>query len=97
MIVIWSQPARDSFYSHIEYLLERSPDGARHVASAVLEAICLLEDNPFLGRQGRWENTRELVVEKYPYIVAYRINADLVEILYIHHTRQAWPADGRPG
>jgi len=91
MTIVWSRPAKESFVHHIEYLLARTPSGARNVKSAVLEAVQDLEDAPFLGRPGRWENTRELVVGKYPYIVAYRINVDMVEILYIHHTRQDWP------
>jgi plasmid stabilization system protein ParE len=96
MTIIWSQPASDSFYSHIEYLLARTPSGARNVKSAVMDAIGLLEHTPFMGRPGRWENTRELVIEKHPYIVAYRLNVDIVEILYIHHTRQDWPTGSEP-
>ena len=93
MTIIWAHPAKASFISHIEYLLARTPSGAESVKTAVLEAIRLLEHSPFMGRPGRWENTRELVIDKFPYIVAYRINVDIVEILYIHHTRQTWPED----
>jgi len=94
MIVVWSRPARDSFYSHIEYLLTLSPVGARNVNTAVIEAIGKLEHSPFVGRPGRWENTRELIISKYPYIVTYRLKVDVIEILYIHHTRQEWPEAG---
>ncbi len=93
MTILWTQPARDSFCQHIEYLLKRSPAGARKVKTVVLEAIAHLEQTPFMGRPGRWQNTRELVIDKHPYIVAYRIRVEIIEILYIHHTRQDWPVN----
>lgn len=93
MKIIWARPAKNSFVNHIEYLLARTPSGALNVKLAVLDAIKLLEDTPFRGRLGRWADTRELIVEKYPYIVAYGLKVDIIEILYIHHTRQDWPAE----
>jgi toxin ParE1/3/4 len=96
MTIVWARPASDSFINHIEYLLRRTPVGAQNVMSAVLGAIGLLEGSPFMGRPGRWEGTRELVIDNYPYIVAYRVNVDIIEILYIHHTRQAWPGGKAP-
>ena len=93
MTIIWAHPARDSFVHHIEYLLARSSLGALQVKTAVMKAINLLEDTPFMGRQGRWKNTRELVIDKGPYIVAYRLKVNIIEILYIHHTRQNWPKE----
>ena len=68
--------------------------GARKIVEAIMEAVDSLEETPFIGRPGRWVDTRELVVAKYPYIVAYRIAKTVVEILYIHHTRQQWPDAG---
>jgi len=96
MTIIWAQPAKNAFVHHIEDLLVRTPSGAARVKMAVLDAIRLLEDTPFLGRPGRWENTRERVVDKYPYMIAYHLNVDIIEILYIHHTRQNWPEEGGP-
>lgn len=91
MTILWSNPAKDSFHQHIEYLLVRTPQGARAVNTAVIAAIEQLERSPYMGRPGRWENTRELIIQKYPYLVVYRVKNSLVEILYIHHTRQFWP------
>ena len=34
--------------------------------------------------------TRPVRVAKTPYVLAYRINDDLIEILRIHHDRQNW-------
>ncbi len=90
-MIAWSGTARDSFNGHIEYIAPRSPTGARKIVEAINAAVDSLEETPFIGRPGRWNDTRELVVPKYPYIVAYRIKKNVVEILYVHHTRQQWP------
>ena len=90
-MIVWSETARDSFNEHIDDIAPRSPTGARKIVEAINEAVDSLEETPFIGRPGRWDDTRELVVPKYPYIVAYRIVKNVVEILYVHHTRQQWP------
>jgi addiction module RelE/StbE family toxin len=90
-MIVWSKPAEVSFLEHIEYLLARSPSGAANVVAAVIEGVEGIEEYPFKGRQGRWRGTRELVIARYPYIVAYRVRVDVIEILYVHHTRQQWP------
>jgi plasmid stabilization system protein ParE len=41
------------------------------------------------GRTGRIRGTRELVLA--PYIIAYRIEMDAVDILHIYHGAQDWP------
>ena len=45
------------------------------------------------GRPGRVEGTRELVVRRTPYIVAYRVEKDCVRILRILHSAQLWPGE----
>ena len=54
------------------------------------KAVTTLEDHPFLGRPGRIDGTRELVIGRYPYIVAYRQTA-AIEILAVVHTSRRWP------
>ena len=44
---------------------------------------------PHSGRPGRASGTRELVIA--PYIVAYRVEEDSLQILRILHGRQRWP------
>jgi toxin ParE1/3/4 len=46
---------------------------------------------PESGRPGRLPGTRELIVGRTPYLVAYRIEGDTVEILRVIHSRQRWP------
>jgi len=46
---------------------------------------------PGLGRPGRVEGTRELVVPRTPYIVAYTVIDDQVMILSVIHSSRRWP------
>ena len=42
-------------------------------------------------RRGRIVGTRELVFPGLPYIVAYRIKDQIVDIVRIYHGAQDWP------
>jgi len=46
---------------------------------------------PMLGRAGRVEGTRELVVLRTPYVIAYRFLADEVTLLHVFHGARLWP------
>ena len=47
---------------------------------------------PELGRPGRRVGTRELLIGRTPYIVAYRLSGGTIEILRLLHERQQWTA-----
>ena len=51
----------------------------------------LLAQHPALGRPGRVEGTRELVVPDTPYLVPYRVRGHAVEILRVFHGARKWP------
>lgn len=46
---------------------------------------------PNSGRVGRVEGTRELVINRTPFIVGYRVTADSVLILRVLHGAKQWP------
>ena len=48
---------------------------------------------PEIGRPGRIEGTREMVIHRTPYIAAYRIADDTVRILRVLHGAQRWPEE----
>jgi toxin ParE1/3/4 len=58
------------------------------VAQEVIDRIELLATFPALGRSGEVRGTRELVSP--PYVVVYRVRAEVVEILNIWHGAQDW-------
>ena len=75
----------------LEYLKERSPNGARNVAASILEAVAQLCDQPHGGYRTDNPEVRVMFVVRYPYKIFYRVRDDIVEILHIRHTsRRAW-------
>lgn len=46
---------------------------------------------PEMGRPGRIEGTRELVISGTPCIAAYRIHGDAIRILRVLHGVRKWP------
>ena len=68
-------------------LARDSPLAADRVKDRIFAATDRLADHPGMGRPGRVGRTRELVVR--PYIVAYHVRGQTVEILAV--------IDGRRG
>ncbi len=71
-----------------DYLVQRSPQGARNVKAAIERTIDQLKHFPALGTRQTTEGVRKLVVSNYPYLVFYvaDISADEVRILTVQHT-----------
>lgn len=44
-----------------------------------------------MGRPGRVGGTREWVIQGTPYIMAYRVREDRLEVLRVLHTAMEWP------
>ena len=51
---------------------------------------CIAEDNPLLGRTGRIDGTRELVLADKHYILPYRIKEQEIQILAVFHGARQW-------
>jgi len=51
----------------------------------------LLSENPSMGRSGRVSGTRELVIPKTPFVVSYRVQAGMTQILRVYHSARRWP------
>ena len=54
------------------------------------EKAVRLADHPGLGRPGRVNSTRELVVHQH-YLMIYDLANDQVRILRVLHTARQWP------
>jgi toxin ParE1/3/4 len=89
--VEWLPVAVGNLWSQIAYLGERDPHAAIALGDAVEASVRRLGDHPRLGRSGRVEDTRELVVGGTPLVVVYRIEADVVLVLRLLHGAQRWP------
>jgi toxin ParE1/3/4 len=87
---VWAQADRDAIFDRIE---ADNPRAAVAVDKRISDRVKVLGRLPRSGRPGRVEGTRELVITRTPYIVAYRIIGDTVRILRVLHSSRQWPDD----
>ncbi|MBF9051884.1 type II toxin-antitoxin system mRNA interferase toxin, RelE/StbE family [Roseobacter sp. HKCCD9010] len=89
---MWTnQAARDLEDIH-SFLEPRDPQAAARIIQRLARiAKDVLEVAPDAGRPGRVEGTRELVVTRTPYIIAYEVDRDDVRIVSVIHSRRVWP------
>jgi toxin ParE1/3/4 len=87
----WSRRAIRRLASIHDYIAKDSPAAAAGVAAVIVEAALRLQKFPYIGRPGRIEDTRELVVPGLPYIIPYRVVDDVIQIASVIHTSRKWP------
>jgi plasmid stabilization system protein ParE len=61
---------------------------ARSTVLQLYETIRTLKAFPHRGRLGCEEGTRELVLPRLPFVVVYRVNQSMIEVLHIYHGAQ---------
>jgi toxin ParE1/3/4 len=88
MRIRWTPAAADDLQHIFDYLKETEPDLARSTILEIRESVHSLKKFPHRGRPGREPGTRELLHNHLPYLVAYRVRREVVEILHIWHPAQ---------
>jgi len=91
MRVRWLLRAVEDLEDIRDYIALDNPAAAQKEIEKILDFVSGLSDNPGVGRMGRVPKTREFVIPKSPYIAAYRIKGDIVEILRVLHGARKWP------
>lgn len=91
MLVIWRREAMEDLEAARDYIALGNPTAAGRLFDRIMTAVDTLQDMPSIGRPGRVPGTRELVVSRTPYIVAYFITGDHVEIAAVVHGARQWP------
>ncbi|MDR5785479.1 type II toxin-antitoxin system RelE/ParE family toxin [Caballeronia sp. LP003] len=89
MLVDWRPRARrrlQSIYDHIE---EDNP-AADFVFEGLIAAAASLPDHPYVYREGRKPNTREMVAMPN-YIIVYRVKRVRIQIVNVLHARRRYP------
>jgi toxin ParE1/3/4 len=87
----WTDGAVEDLRSAYECLKAENPQAAIDTADRIVSVVERLEQFPQMGRPGRVEGTRELVVTGTPFIVAYRLKRDSVQVLAVLHCARKWP------
>ncbi len=88
MRVRYTQRARSDLESILQYIDERSPQGARSVKRAIQKTIELIGEFPEGGRRAGEQETRVLPAGRYPYLVYWSIEAGEVWVVHIRHARR---------
>jgi toxin ParE1/3/4 len=91
MRVHWSPDAASDFERIIEHIREENAPAALRIARLIYQSAANLKKFPNRGRLGRVKGTRELVLSPLPFILVYRVKADVVEVAKVLHGAQRWP------
>jgi toxin ParE1/3/4 len=91
MTLIWLRRAERSLEAIADYIARDNRQAAYTTILTIRAAAARLTDNPALGHPGRIPGTRELVVAGTPYILPYRIQGDIIQILHVLHGARQWP------
>jgi addiction module RelE/StbE family toxin len=89
----WSADSLADRNAIFDYIEVDSPQAAIKVDNRIQKQVESLMQFPQSGRIGRVEGTRELVISRTPYVVAYRIKGNTVRILRVLHGSRRWPVD----
>lgn len=90
MRIIWAGPARREWAAHYRFYATRNPEAARRMQQLVMAGVDRLRDYPQIGRPGRVEGTRELIISGTPFLLVYDENPVRIEIVHVYHGRQDW-------
>ena len=91
MEIIWRPTALEDLEEIHGYISKDNPPAADRIKARIRTAVERLAPYPNLGRPGRVDETRELVVAGTSYIVAYAVLGNQLMVLSVIHGAQAWP------
>lgn len=87
----WLEKALIDLEETAEHIAQDDAETAKKLVIYIKKRIELLAQHPSQGRQGRVTGTRELVIDKYPFIIPYRVRDNELQILRIFHTSRKPP------
>ncbi|MDZ4811351.1 MAG: type II toxin-antitoxin system RelE/ParE family toxin [Pseudomonadota bacterium] len=93
MNLVWLPLALHLRFAPLEHVAKQNSQAAVQLDEQIEAQADLLTTYPEMGRIGRQVGTRELVVQRTPCILVYRVRpqAKRVEILRVLHGAQQWP------
>jgi addiction module RelE/StbE family toxin len=91
MQVKWLRRALRNLEQARNYVFQDNPTAAQELILKIQNAANQLQNYPFMGKNGRVEGTKELIISNSPYILIYRVKEESVEVLRILHTSKRYP------
>lgn len=91
MKIVWLRQALRNLDDIAARIAVEDPIVASLVVERVMHSAALLSEQPLLGRPGRVEGTRELLVRKTRLVLPYRTRAGRLEILRVFHSSRRSP------
>ena len=91
MKLAWTRLALKDLDSACANISEENPSAAARTIERVRKALEVVSRHSEIGRPGRVEGTRELIIPGTPFIVAYRVKAKRIEVLSVIHGARRWP------
>jgi toxin ParE1/3/4 len=91
MQIRWLRKALRSLEQAYDFLAQENPEAAIQLVLKIRVAAEKLANFPTMGRPGRVEGTKELVILGSPYLVIYRVKGQRVEILRVLHGSRKYP------
>ncbi len=90
-MLVWLGRAIADRDSQLDYISELNPRAAIEQGDCIASHIDKLVQHPDMGRVGRKQGTRELVITHTSFIVVYRVKGKRIELLRVLHGAQQWP------
>jgi plasmid stabilization system protein ParE len=92
MKVVWTRKASRHLRAAYDYWARESTLAAADtMLDRIFSAVEILERFPEAGWRGRISGTGELVIAPTPFLVAYRVRREKIEILSLLHGARKWP------
>ena len=91
MKIYWTNKSLHTLSKIHEYIAADNLNAANQLRDKIIVYVeTKLVNQPMIGKPGRVNGTRECVIHP-SYIIVYRKNIDVIEILAIRHVSQKWP------
>jgi toxin ParE1/3/4 len=90
-MLVWLRRAINDRDAQLDYIAQDNPLLAVSQGDRIEKQMDQLLQQPQMGRPGRKQVTRELVISRTPFIVVYRLKGKRIELSRLLHGAQMWP------
>lgn len=90
LTIRWTMPAFNDFMVFVNYYRhEVSLEVSKRFADRIEKSLETLSQMPTIARPGFKINTRQYILQDFPFIIEFRIKNNMVEILaFLHQSRK---------